>query len=93
MVYIQASSTYPLTRQRPRSRWFVRERRTPSFAVVEFYGPDWLVLIDNTVTKSDGLRDSVVAWLRLGRLNRWTDLYGIRYGVLWWAIKAHFILM
>ena len=39
---------YPLTRQRPWSRWFVCERRTLS---------NWLALIDNTGTKSDGLRD------------------------------------
>jgi hypothetical protein len=45
--------TYPLTLQRPRSRWSVRERRTPNFAVVEFYSSDWLALIDNTGTKSE----------------------------------------
>ena len=49
-------AAYPLTRQRPRSRWSVRERRTTNFAVVEFYGSDWLALIDNTGTKSSGLR-------------------------------------
>jgi hypothetical protein len=35
----------------------VRERRTSNFAVVKFYGYDWLALIDNMGTKSSGLRD------------------------------------
>jgi hypothetical protein len=44
-------------RQRPRNRWSVRERRTTNFAVVEFYGSDWLAHIDTTGTKSGGLKD------------------------------------
>jgi hypothetical protein len=51
------------TRQRRRGRWFVRERRTPNFAVVEFYSSDWLAPIDNTGKKSGGLRDNGKAGL------------------------------
>ena len=34
----RGSMCYLLTRQRPRSRWSVQERRTSNYAVVELYG-------------------------------------------------------